>query len=1039
MSVASQAEDEELPPSENENDSELVHELVHLSRSDGGPDILGESLALEQGENWLRLLSSVEGNMILEDTQQTSFSGLFPSVISISGSEFPSDDCHICIDVDAGNATVKNMRYKRVSEEDLEGLVVCLSRRAGRNIFGDDGRAQELPPRQMRVLLPGDQIMVRRIGEDHDDFGLILEYKKSHNRDVPPSTLLSLSRHVEEQTGVTSSAEAADAASVTMKDEDPSMEVDSEGRKEEGLSPNLAKAANLDSDEELISADEMNSDLDLEETQPLPSSVEIDDLAETQPLPTSNINSLASNAIGTSSSHDNMSTRDKTDGTHDLPKTNTVRPATTGPIVNDTTIPGTEAETKGTQGFNNKTNKTEEGERSESENLIDEDDPEATQIFPIATETKRIDVADTNEEKGERSDDENFIDEDGPEAAQGFPISTGLTTQPSDEKEDVDSDEETTLDGEENKEKQSKTDRGQSPSPDFPPTKGAFKTEDTTRTSRVDVLTEVGPPVERIDDNTGVEQICDTPSKTRIHTDITSPPLLDSPQTGHVVDSVRVRLSENGEKPVKDNEPEDKLVEQQEENPDEAPAPIVPSTEAEEPTSTTEAAQSDSSITEIAVPAADDAASEASFVTDPPEDDETAQKDLENEENPQANLVYEKKDNASPTTENSTKAKVYPSELIDTESETKDKHLAGDAREEGMSKPGTTSNLVSDFADEANVTVDPSPGDSSVAAGITTTKPKSSKNSATKNSSMSVNGIPNTSEEMASTELMNVSPAAQNGQQVKNAEPTSPSQKTPTSQDQEEQKIASPVSTRGARKRAAPTPTIDSSMKRKKLDFSGECQIRVLMTGVVVTPRHKKMIRAIRGDFIENVNDSATATHVIAGDDETSLRRTPKLMIGICQTSNIVHVNWLIQSAKARMALPCNDYLLLNDREAEKKFGFSMRKTLRRGDELRQKGESLLGGYSVYICKGVAGNKAPPEEELRLIVEGAGGTWLSTLTVSSKKDAKSTLLITSDPPDKKQLRASDVANAVKQGARHFTTGWLFDGIIAQEMSGLRRK
>jgi hypothetical protein len=96
------------------------------------------------------------------------------------------------------------------------------------------------------------------------------------------------------------------------------------------------------------------------------------------------------------------------------------------------------------------------------------------------------------------------------------------------------------------------------------------------------------------------------------------------------------------------------------------------------------------------------------------------------------------------------------------------------------------------------------------------------------------------------------------------------------------------------------------------------------------------MVKTIGGTLLENTEDAATATHVVAADDEMPLRRTPKLMIGICHTSNIVHLNWLVQSAKERAALPCKDFLLLKDKEFEEKHNFSMRRALRRGDTMRQ-------------------------------------------------------------------------------------------------------
>ena len=199
-----------------------------------------------------------------------------------------------------------------------------------------------------------------------------------------------------------------------------------------------------------------------------------------------------------------------------------------------------------------------------------------------------------------------------------------------------------------------------------------------------------------------------------------------------------------------------------------------------------------------------------------------------------------------------------------------------------------------------------------------------------------------------------------------------------------------------------------------------------------------QMIASIGGVLIEKVEDAHTATHVIAGDDKNSLRRTPKLMIGMCRTSNIVYLDWLIKSAKSREPLACKDFLLLKDKTAERKYGFKMRESLQRGETLRQNDAFLLSGYWVYVCDGVAGNKAPPEKELELIVGGAGGTWLTSIGARVMKDLDATKLIIISPekPNKKKSKSSekkDVEKAIKLGAQEHPASWLFDSIINQKL------
>lgn len=196
------------------------------------------------------------------------------------------------------------------------------------------------------------------------------------------------------------------------------------------------------------------------------------------------------------------------------------------------------------------------------------------------------------------------------------------------------------------------------------------------------------------------------------------------------------------------------------------------------------------------------------------------------------------------------------------------------------------------------------------------------------------------------------------------------------------------------------------------------------------------MIKRLGGLLLEDIADAHTVTHIIASDGKDStLKRTPKLMIGICMTKNIVTKEWLLKSSKAGAPLPCDKFLVLHDTEAEKKYEFSMRQTLKRISNNLEKHASLLGGRSVFVCKGVAGNKAPSENELRMIIGAAGGTWLASLSAATIKDidASRILLITSDPEQKKQVSPKPVANALRNGAAKCTTSFLFHAIMLQEL------
>lgn len=228
----------------------------------------------------------------------------------------------------------------------------------------------------------------------------------------------------------------------------------------------------------------------------------------------------------------------------------------------------------------------------------------------------------------------------------------------------------------------------------------------------------------------------------------------------------------------------------------------------------------------------------------------------------------------------------------------------------------------------------------------------------------------------------------------------------------------------------------DVEAEEEKEDQEEDDGIRVIITGITVTAKLKKMVESIGGELIEKVDDATTATHAIAGDGKAPLRRTPKLMICVCKIPNILNLDWLTKSSKAKEALDPKEFLLLNDTAAEKTYGFSMKETLKNGKAVRNQRGGLLGGWSVHFCKGVAGKKAPPEHELRLIVAAAGGTFLKTASARATKDvdASKVIIITSDPATAAQKANKDVKRLTSQGAKIFTTKWFFHSIITQHLS-----
>ena len=168
------------------------------------------------------------------------------------------------------------------------------------------------------------------------------------------------------------------------------------------------------------------------------------------------------------------------------------------------------------------------------------------------------------------------------------------------------------------------------------------------------------------------------------------------------------------------------------------------------------------------------------------------------------------------------------------------------------------------------------------------------------------------------------------------------------------------------------------------------------------------------------------------------MRRTPKLMIGLCKTNNIVDLDWLTQSDKQRKALP-SDKFLIKDKRAETQYNFNLRKSLTRAGKMRCSGKTLLGGYSVFCCNGVAGNKkkgnmTPPMKEFRSILEAAGARVITALP--NQNDCSQIIILVSKLKDeaKKQLATKKVAESLGKGAFAKTTEEIFQSIMTQEFT-----
>jgi len=212
--------------------------------------------------------------------------------------------------------------------------------------------------------------------------------------------------------------------------------------------------------------------------------------------------------------------------------------------------------------------------------------------------------------------------------------------------------------------------------------------------------------------------------------------------------------------------------------------------------------------------------------------------------------------------------------------------------------------------------------------------------------------------------------------------------------------------------------------------------VRIMFTGIESDKTNMQWIDEIGAELVESIKDANTVTHVIVTDGKKiSMRRTPKLMICLCNTSNVVSLQWLEQSARMQTVLDTKPFLWLNDKKAQKAYNFDMETTLNNGMLARKRRGGLLGGWCVYICQGVAGNKAPPMDELRMMVEGASGIALDDL-LSGDAEFTKTIILTGDKPTKKQLAEPGVAEFKRKGARLLSPSSFFDIFINQNLFGI---
>ena len=145
------------------------------------------------------------------------------------------------------------------------------------------------------------------------------------------------------------------------------------------------------------------------------------------------------------------------------------------------------------------------------------------------------------------------------------------------------------------------------------------------------------------------------------------------------------------------------------------------------------------------------------------------------------------------------------------------------------------------------------------------------------------------------------------------------------------------------------------------------------------------------------------------------IRRTAKLLCALGRGIPIVSSSWITQSKSAKTVLDPTHHLI-EDTETERKYGFSLRKSIQTASKT-----PLLQTYKVHATKCCL----PPPDQLKEIVECAGGSWLKQMP---KKKADDVVII-SCREDK------DVLNkAIKAGFNVQDKEFLLTGLLKQQLN-----
>ncbi|KAG1947746.1 PAX-interacting protein [Pimephales promelas] len=183
---------------------------------------------------------------------------------------------------------------------------------------------------------------------------------------------------------------------------------------------------------------------------------------------------------------------------------------------------------------------------------------------------------------------------------------------------------------------------------------------------------------------------------------------------------------------------------------------------------------------------------------------------------------------------------------------------------------------------------------------------------------------------------------------------------------------AVPQSNSRGRKRAATTSTSTEEApsptpKTPRRSVSSQAY-KVLFTGLT-DDDGEKVVSQLGGSLARGVNDM---TQLVTD----KARRTVKFLCAVARGVPIVNPDWLKKCGKVGHFLSTDEYIL-KDVEQEKKFSFSLKKTLQTAQS-----QPLLKGYEIHVTPSVM----PEPSQMKEIITCCGARFLPKMPSAQKKN-----------------------------------------------------